>query len=209
MLFKDRMDAGKQLARKIPTTQTNDTIVLALPRGGVPLAVEIVKYLHCDFDVILAKKIGHPRNSEYAIGAIAEGGQPIYNQHEVAMIDKAWLAEKITQIQAEMARRRRLYDTILTAKDLKDRSVIIVDDGIATGMTMFAAIEAARVAGVSHLAVAVPVIPKDTYEQLQRAADAVYYLQVPNRFLGAVGAYYQSFPQVMDFEVQELIKSLG
>lgn len=209
MLFKDRVDAGQQLARIMPSISTNNSIVLGLPRGGVPLAIEIAKYHKIECGVILAKKIGHPRNPEYAIGAVAEGGEPIYNQLEITGINGQWLQEQLERIQTEMSRHRQFYGSVLSNLPLKGRDVVIVDDGIATGLTMFAAIEAVKQASPKSLAVAVPIIPIDTYQKLLKTVNAVYVVNVPEQFLGSVGAYYLSFPQVNDQEIQKMLEGFN
>lgn len=208
-MFKNRVDAGKRLAQVVEVSQGNQSVVLALPRGGLPLAVEVARYHEATLDVILAKKIGHPLNPEYAIGAVAEGGQPMLKAAEVGPLDRHWLAKRIEAIRAQMGQRRLRYDEIVAGKQLTGQDVIIVDDGIATGQTMFAAIEAVKVAKPGRLAVAVPVIAGDTYRALIEAVDDVYAVHVTERFRGSVGAYYESFPQVSDQEVEALLKEFA
>lgn len=208
-MFKDREDAGKQLALVVAITRPEETVVLGLPRGGVPLAVEVSQHHQTALDIILAKKIGHPLNPEFAIGAVAEGGRPIYNQSEVAQVNPGWLEKRLESIHYEMAKRRKQYDVILKGKSLENRDVIIVDDGIATGQTMFAAIEAVKERKPRSLAVAVPVIASDTYRALIELVDEIYVVTVTAHFLGSVGAYYQAFPQVSDRVVENLLKKYG
>jgi predicted phosphoribosyltransferase len=207
MYFKDRIDAGKQLAEQIIVSQPENTIVLALPRGGVPLALEISKKHSIPFDVVLAKKIVHPLQTEFAIGALAENGHPILNEEVV--IEQEWIDQDAQRVRDEIARRRKLYDQFLTQKSLKGKDVIIVDDGIATGMTMFAAIEAVKNQQPNKITVAVPIIPKDTYDRLESLVDQIVYIEVPSQFLGAVGAYYHSFPQTSDEEIQSMIENMS
>lgn len=209
MQFDDRVDAGKKLAKSMTIQNPSNTIVLALPRGGVPLGIILAQEHSVDFDVILAKKIGHPLHSEYAIGAVAEGGEPFFDQVEKSQVDSDWIRKEVTHVRKEMERRRTLYDQVLKQQPLQSKDVILVDDGIATGRTMFAAIEAAKKANPRRLTVAVPIIPKDTFTQLQKQVDEVVALDVPARFLGAVGAYYRVFPQLEDKEIQERLRSFG
>lgn len=204
MRFQDRIEAGKKLGRKLASLAPKQSLVLALPRGGVPLAIEIANQQSLPIDLIFAKKIGHPLHSEYAIGAVAEGGQPIMN--DLVPVDAGWLQIRLGEIQAEIQRRRQEYSPYLNPQDITGRDVIIVDDGIATGMTMFAAIAKVKEEGAASISVAVPVIPYDTYQKLLNLVDNVYYCLIPDHFLGSVSAYYQSFPQVSDGEVQEMLR---
>lgn len=206
MYFIDRIDAGKQLSEKITINRPENTLVLALPRGGVPLALEISKKHALPLDVIHAKKLVHPLQSEFAIGAIAEKGEPLLN--EDVEIEQKWVDQEAIRVQEEIARRRELYNAFLVQQTLTGKDIILVDDGIATGMTMFAAIEALKKQQPNKITVAVPIIPKDTYYQLQSIVDQVLYIDVPQQFLGAVGAYYQQFPQITDKEIQTMLKHL-
>lgn len=205
MMFLDRTDAGRQLAGTFKVTSPKNTVILALPRGGIPLAIEIAQESDAVLDVINAKKIAHPYQREYAIGALAEQGEPIFNPAEKQRIDAEWLTEEVERIRMEIQSRRDLYDQLLTQQSLADKEVIIVDDGIATGLTMYAAVQAVKEAKPRSLAVAVPIIPKDTFRELDRLVDQVYYLEVPERFRGSVGAYYRSFPQLTNDEIREML----
>jgi len=206
VLFRDRTDAGEQLAEKIGPLDVENLIVLGLPRGGVPLGEIVAKKYTVPFDIILAKKIGAPTNTEYAIGAIAEGGTPIFGEGYVENLHGNWVQKEVPLIQEEMARKRNLYRKDLKNISYKDRDVLIVDDGIATGLTMFAAIKAVAEATPKSVSVAVPVIPKTSYEQLKKIVDEVYAVEVPARFLGGVGAYYEKFPQLNDEQVKKILK---
>lgn len=205
MRFKNRTDAGNQLAQKLKINRPNQTIIVALPRGGVPLGLEISTIHHIPFDVVLAKKIVHPLQREFAIGAIAEDGFPIIN--ETLNVDREWIEEDTNRVRLELKRRRKQYDKFLTQRPLSKKDVIIVDDGIATGMTMFAAIEAVKNQMPNRIIVAVPIIPKDTNRILESRVDEVIAIEVPSQFRGAVGAYYQDFSQVSDAEVEEMIRN--
>jgi len=205
MKFRDRVDAGKQLAQEIQLKNPENTVVLTLPRGGVPLGIEVANTFDIPHDVVLAKKLTHPTNPEFAIGAVAEGGEPIRNQR--TRVEDEWIEEELPNVRGEIKRRRELYDQVLTKQPLKDKDVLIVDDGIATGMTVFAAIEAVESENPRRVMIGVPVIPKDTFNKLEERVDEVFYLDVPQHFLGGVAAYYQSFPQLSDEEVNELLKN--
>lgn len=206
MMFKDREDAGIQLVRTLNILNPSNTVVLALPRGGVPLGVILANSIGCPFDVLLAKKIGHPSHSEYAIGALAEGGEPLFNEGEKSSLESDWLQAEVSRINQQLEQRREMYEKIVKKQPLKNKDVLLVDDGIATGLTMFAAIEAVKKEEPKRVMVAVPVIPKDTYQTLKKLTDYVFYVDIPNYFLGAVGAYYNNFPQVEDTEVEEMLK---
>ncbi|SHF07804.1 Predicted phosphoribosyltransferase [Atopostipes suicloacalis DSM 15692] len=206
MFFRNRRDAGNQLAEKLTVNQPENTVVLALPRGGVPLAIEISKRHSIPFDVVHAKKIVHPLQREFAIGAIAEKGEPILNTE--VDVEQTWIDQEIHRVREEIARRRDLYDTFLEQEPLEEKEIILVDDGIATGMTMFAAIEAIKNQQPNKITVAVPIIPEDTYNHLKTLVDDIIYIEVPEQFLGAVGAYYQQFPQISDEEIPTMIKQL-
>lgn len=204
MQFIDREDAGKQLAEIVVVSDPSNTVVLALPRGGVPLGAIIAEAHGTAFDVLLSKKIGHPTHSEFAIGAVAEDGDPMLSGS--GGVHDGYIENEVPKVREEMARRRELYNQVLTKQSLNGKDVIIVDDGIATGMTVFAGIEAVKEEGPNSIRVAVPVIPKETNRQLEESVDYVSALDVPKSFLGAVGAYYQNFPQVSDNEVQQMLR---
>lgn len=208
MIFFDRVDAGKQLAEAVKVNDSQGQLVLALPRGGIPLGIEIANKHYLPFDVIMSKKIGHPFHPEYAIGAVPENGEPLLNEMETNALDPDWLTNEISHLRKEMEKRRKAYSKWLDKKPIQDKSVIIVDDGIATGLTMKAAIQAVREQKAKEVVVAVPVIPEDTYRELRKIVDQVIAIDVTKHFLGAVGAYYEQFPQVSDNEVEKLLKKL-
>ena len=203
MRFKNRVDAGNQLAQKILNRRPDQTIVVALPRGGVPLGLEISNVHGILFDVVLAKKLVHPLQREFAIGAVSENCEPILN--EEIDVDKKWIEEDTARVRMEIKRRRDQYNQFLTQHSLSGKDVIIVDDGIATGMTMFAAIESVKNQNPNRILVAVPIIPNDTNRILESMVDEVIAIEVPIHFKGAVGAYYQDFSQITDEDVENMI----
>lgn len=207
MRFTDRVDAARQLSEGLKVIIQDDPVVLALPIGGVPLGVEIAQAYNLKLDVILSKKIGHPSHPEFAIGAVAEEGEPIVHAYQKKQVNEDWLELEIERIRQQIAHRRQSYSEVSKKIDLRNRSVILVDDGIATGMTMKAAIEAVKQQKAAMVTVAVPIIPKDTYRELQKIADEVIAVDVPENFLGAVGAYYENFEQVEDREVLAILKA--
>lgn len=205
MQFVDRADAGRQLADRLKD-YAGQAVVYALPRGGVLVAAEVARELEVPLDLIMVRKIGHPYDQEYAIGAVAEGNQPVMNAAEVSEVDEMWLDTTVHQGQLENERRRREYfPTDYQPPAVAGKTAIIVDDGIATGLTMRAAIIAARLLGPASVVVAVPVAPADVVDELSELADEIIVIDNPAAFMGAVGAHYQHFPQVTDAEVVEAL----
>lgn len=204
MYFKNRVDAGEQLAKLISDEYQINTVVLALPRGGIPLAVSIANKISAPLDIILSKKIGHPLHPEFAIGAIGENGEAIINKD--IDLDQKWLQSEIKKIEDHIKNKRKIYNDILKKQNLNNKNILIVDDGIATGMTIFAAIKAVKEQNPAKIILAVPVIPSDSYLKLTKVVDEIVTIEKADHFLGAVGAYYQSFPQLSD---QEVIKILS
>jgi putative phosphoribosyl transferase len=205
MIFKDRADAGKRLAQALLSYKGQNIVVYALPRGGVVLGAEIASQLEAPLDLIVVRKIGHPFSPEYAIAAIAEDGHIAMNRSEVESIDRDWFDERSQVERQEAQRRRQLYTRGRAAISATDRIAIIVDDGLATGLTMFAAIQEARHAHPQKVVVAVPVAAPGIVEQLKEMVDDVVALVVTPA-LGAIGSFYLSFDQVTDDEVIELMK---
>ena len=204
--FKDREEAGQKLAEKLLKYKDENPVVLALPRGGVVLGDIIAQKLDCPLDLLITRKIGHPMSPEYAIGAIAVSGEAILNEEEVRLVNKDWL-EKEKRAQIEEAKRRQdIYLKNRKAVDLNGKTVIIVDDGIATGLTMLAGIKEVKAKKPAKIVVAVPVSPPDTYEKISKEVDDFVAISVPDYFLGSIGAYYTDFGQVSDDEVIRILK---
>lgn len=208
MRFRDRTDAGKQLAAALAQYRGQAGVVLALPRGGVVLGVEVARSLGMPLDLVIPRKIGHPHQPEYAIAAVAENGELAANEAEVRRVDPAWFRDTVAREQAEARRRRELYLGGRAPLPLAGKLAILVDDGIATGLTMFAAIRDTKSRNPARTVVAVPIAPADTVEHLRREVDAVVTLDEGEYFLGAVGAYYDVFDQVSDSEVVALMKQM-
>ena len=207
-MFKDRKEAGEILARALAEYKGKDAIVYALPRGGAVPGFEIAQALRAPLDLVIARKIGHPNNPEYAICAVTEAGEPFCNEAERAMLDPSWLAQEIKKERAEAKRRRLLYLKNQKHYSAKGKIAIVVDDGVATGLTLRAAIRSLRREEPKELIVALPVAPHEMVEILRAEADRVVILKDEQGYLGAVGAYYQNFPQVSDEEVIELMKQI-
>jgi len=206
-IFEDRTDAGRQLAEQLLSyDRRDDVIVLALPRGGVPVAFEVAQRLGVPLDVFVVRKLGVPGHEELAMGAIAPGGVRVLNEDVLYVIpDAQAIVEMVTAIEREeLERRERKYRNDRSPLDLKDRTVILIDDGLATGATMRAAVAALRQQGAAKIIVAVPVGAPSTCQDLTNAADEVICLQTPVAFIG-VGQYYADFSQTTDEEVRELL----
>ncbi len=204
MIFKDRVDAGRRLAEALLSYRGQDAVVYALPRGGVVLGAEIAKVLNAPLDLVIVRKVGHPYSPEYAIAAVAEDGHLTVNRAEVDTVDKQWFNESVRIEQQEAQRRRKLYAGGLPPVAATDKVAIIVDDGLATGLTMFAAIEEVRHFRPARIVVAVPVAPPQTVQQLKTKVDDVVALHVTPDF-GAIGYFYARFDQVSDEEVIRLM----
>ena len=206
--FPDRRAAGRALARQIQHLAGPDTIILGLPRGGLPVADEVAQALQAPLDIILVRKIGMPMNPELAMGAIAgpEGKTQVLNTELVRFygIDAATIEAQAAPERAELARRRKLWGTRLQPGGLRGKVVVLVDDGIATGATMRAAIAAVRADQPRRVVVAAPVAAPDTLEVMSRLADEVVCLSAPSDFT-AVGRHYASFPQLGDDEVRTIL----
>lgn len=205
MIFADRNDAGRQLAEIVKGHELENPLVLALPRGGVVVAAEVAEALNAPLDLAVAKKIGHPQNPEAAVGAVSEDGQVYLDDRGAELVDPIWL-EKETVRKVQDARQLRVeYTGEADPPSLYDRAAILVDDGIATGSTMFAAIMSARARGAKRVIVAVPVGPPSTLKKLKNYADEVIAVAAPE-FLYAVGAHYEDFRQVTDREVLSILE---
>ena len=204
-MFRNREEAGKQLARALEGYRGTDAVVLALPRGGVIIGERVAKGLGLPLDIVVARKVGHPTNPEYAICAVDERGTRLCNKAELKRIDKKWLNQAVEQEQQEAQRRIALYRGKKAPISISGKTVIIVDDGIATGLTMRLAVQAVKTQGPKKVVVAVPVVPSDVAMKIKREADELVVLLPPEDFLGAVGAHYEYFPQVEDAEVIRLL----
>ena len=208
MIFKNRQEAGKKLAEKLKDFQdSQDLIVLAIPRGGLVIGKQLSLVLNCPLDILVTKKIGAPNNPELAIGAVGIIGEPVINEELTSRlgVGKGYLEKEITNRKAEVERRVREYRGNRSIIELKDKTIIITDDGVATGATMMAAIEIIRQQGPKKIVVAIPVISRDSMLKLEEQADEVVYLEAPLMFF-AVGQFYQEFDQVSDKEVKELLR---
>lgn len=206
-IFRDRIEAGELLAKQLLSYKNNkDVIVLALPRGGVPVAFQVAKELHLPLDIFLVRKLGYPGQEELAMGAIASGGVIIYNENIIRMggISEKDIQSAIARESQVLQNREQLYRGDRPPLQVKDKIVILIDDGIATGATMRAAIAGLKKLNCKKIIVATPVAPPDTYETLLNEADEVVCLELPYPFY-AIGGWYQDFSQTSDEEVISLL----
>ena len=197
MFFRDRQDAGRQLAEAL--LGHDNAIVLGLPRGGVVCASEVARALNLPLDVTCPRKIGHPLNPEYAIGAVTETGEGLFNPNE------PYQEELVNQSAEEARVRLKLYRKGRPPRDVEGKEIILVDDGLATGFTMKAAIASIRKENPKKVVVAVPVAPPAAVEEIGEMADEVVCLHVPSSFM-AIGQFYQEFDQTSDEEVIALME---
>lgn len=206
MRFRDRKDAGRRLAEalKEELKGAEDVVVVALPRGGVVLGRVVADALGAPLRLVVPRKIGAPWNPEYAVGALVETGHVIWNEAERASGDAGSLAKIVEEEKREVRRRMEVYGKGIPPRDVKGKTAVVVDDGIATGLTMRAALASLRDEKPARLIVAVPVAPPETLAGMAGEADAFVILHRP-AFLGAIGAFYDAFDQVTDDEVVALL----
>ena len=207
-LFKDRVDAGQKLAGALSPYKGLDVIVFALPRGGVVLGYEIAKRLGAPLDLIITRKIGYPGNEECAVCAVAEDGHMICDSSVKNLIDERWLGEQVQKEMIEAKRRREAYLKGRVPLAAQGKTAIIVDDGVATGLTLMLAIKELRHRNPERTVVAVPVASQEAARMIRQEADELVALDIPNYFY-AVGAHYERFPQLTDDEVIEIMEMAG
>lgn len=202
-MFKDRIEAGQKLVKILEEFKNSNAIILALPRGGAIVGAEISKALNLPLDIIITRKIGSLESEEYAIGAIDIDGDGVWNEKELKYVDKDWLKQEIEKEKAEAKRRLEAYRKGKQALDIKNKIVILVDDGIATGLTMKAAVKYAKKLGSQRVVVASPLAAKESTEELSKEAE-IKILETPPYFW-AIGQFYENFPQVEDEEVIKIL----
>ena len=208
MSFRDRQEAGRKLAARLGRYKNEHPVILALPRGGVPVAAEVAAALDAPLDLILVRKIGVPWQPELAMGAVVDGGVPLVVRNEnvvqITGIGDAEFKAVCDEELAEIERRRSLYLGDRKRVEVAGRTAIVVDDGVATGATTRAALRATRMRGPKTLILAVPVGPAEIIAAMRKEADRVVCLEKPQYF-GAIGLYYSDFRQIDDQEVIDLL----
>ncbi len=208
MRFRDRREAGQLLAERLDFLQgRKGLLVLGIPRGGVVVAAEVARALDAPLDVFIARKLGAPHNPELAVGAVASSGEVVFDEPLIAAlgVPYSYLEAEIKQQQAEIQRRMKTYRGDRPPPDFKDRTVILTDDGVATGATMRAAIQALKATELRELIIALPVGPPDTVQELADMVDRMVCLHTP-AFFWAVGGFYMDFSQTTDAEVIQLLQ---
>ena len=209
MVFRDRVEAGRLLASRLTSYRDDPSgLILALPRGGVAVGYELTLALHLPLDVFITRKLSTPENPEYAIGALSETGAIYLNPDavEVFQLSHQELEGFIGDQRREIVRRQQLYRNGLSLPTLNDRTVILVDDGMATGATFFATIEAVMELSPRRVVAAIPVAPADTIARVRGTVDELVVLSTPEPFM-AVGHYYQNFTQVDDAQVLAYLRA--
>jgi putative phosphoribosyl transferase len=209
MIFRNRREAGQRLASHLGKyANREDVIVLGVPRGGVPIAFEVATALNLPLDVFVLRKLGVPEHEELAFGAIGSGGVRVLDREIVESVGLSDLIiEMVTRSErAELARREQTYRGGRPPLDVRGKTVILVDDGIATGASLRAGVRALRQMHPAAIVIAAPVAPQTTVNRLRREADEVVCTEIPDRFYG-VGQFYHDFSQVSDEEVNELLKN--
>lgn len=208
-MFADRLEAGRALAEKLAGYKARrDAVILAVPRGGVVIGAALAERLALPLDVILTKKIGHPGNPEFAIGAVSLTGEAV----DAALLERegipaSYVESMVARIRESLWQRYRLYRGTSRPMSVAGKTVILADDGAATGRTLLAAIELLRRDGAERIVVAIPVGPPDAVEALRRAADETVCLEIPEDFM-AIGEYYRDFSQVADQEALDLLRRM-
>jgi predicted phosphoribosyltransferase len=207
-MFRDRQDAARKLSARLKTRELHDPLVLAIPRGGVVTGAVLADELGAELDIVLSRKLRAPDQPEFALGAISEDGHVFVNPHVAAMFaaDDAYLEQERRHQLAEITRRKKLFRAARPQAPIAGRSVIVTDDGIATGSTMIAALQIVKTQKPREVIVAVPVAPPERLEEVARWCDRVVCLLAPESFW-AIGQFYEDFSQVEDDEVVALLRS--
>lgn len=210
MVFRDRTAAGKELAKHLADYKNDDCVVIALPRGGVPVAAEIANALEAPLDILAVRKIGAPTNPELALGSVTENGDVIYNEHilQALAIDETELQEALKPQLAEIQRQIRVFRDDRAPVDVRGRTVVLVDDGLATGATALSAVRHLRARGADKILVAIPACASESARRLREEVDQLICGMESSEFY-AVSQWYEHFDQVSDEQVTELLNELS
>lgn len=206
MRFVDRRQAGRELARRLAAWADEGVVVVGLARGGVPVAAEVAQALRAPLLALTPRKIGHPLQPEYALAAVCGDGPVVLGEGPSGAMDASAWEAAVAEARRTSLQRAARYQALSAAVALDERTVVVIDDGVATGLTLLAAIEALRRAGARRVVVGVPVAPASTLRHLAAAADAAEAVWVPEPFPGAVGMAYERFEQVSDAEVERVLR---
>lgn len=207
MMFKNRIDGGEQLAKLLKKYQGEDAVIFALPRGGVVTGKVISRELNLPMGLLIVRKIGAPFNPEYAIAAVSESGLVTKNQDEVDNVNPDWFKTAVADQMYEINRRRRVYWGNRKPIEIENKIVIIVDDGIATGLSIMAAINEIKKKKPKKIVVAVPVAPQETALKMEKEVGEFISVYIPDYYEGAVGDYYEDFGQVEDKDVVKILNN--
>lgn len=209
IVFLDRLDAGKKLSIELEKFKDENPLILAVPRGGVVTAYETIKKFHFQWDLIIPRKIGAPHNKEFAIGAVSSDGTYFIEKNYANMLNasKEYIQQEVASQIQEIKRRLKKYKESGAFPDVKDKTIIIIDDGIATGFTIIAAVKSVKKQGAKKIILAVPVASQEAVSKLKELADEVICLLIPDVF-HAVGLHYKNFEQTTDEEVFNIMKEL-
>jgi predicted phosphoribosyltransferase len=207
-MFRNRKEAGEHLAKKLRAFMSEDLFIIALPRGGVAVAYEVAQQLHAPLDIVVTRKIGHPTYPEYAIGVVNAQGATLFNESEASAIDPQWLHAEVAREQQEAQRREMLYRKGRAPLEVAGKTVVLVDDGAATGLTCMLALKVLRTHKPKKLLLAVPVASRAVMPELEHLFDGCIVLEMLGSE-GAVGAHYVAFPQLTDEEVVYLLNTAG
>lgn len=207
-MFLDRYEAGKQLAQKLLTYTGKNTIVYAIPRGGVLTAREVVRALKAPLELVVTRKIGHPLSEEVAVCAITEDGERTCDEVGICCVESSWLESETAAQLKEVKRQRRVFQGTEAPLSAKGKIAIVVDDGAATGLTMKAAVRTIQSQSPAKIIVALPVAPESVVQDLLQQVDEVVVLLDEPSFKGSVSAYYTHFPEVFDTDVQLIVQHL-
>ncbi|HLD89155.1 MAG TPA: phosphoribosyltransferase family protein [Candidatus Nanoarchaeia archaeon] len=208
MVFENRHDAGKQLAKKLEKYKgEEDIIILAIPRGGLEIGFELATYLNVPLDVVISKKIGFPGDPEFAIGAVCYGGEVLLDEPIIRdyNVDESYVKEEIRKLNEAINEKYKKYRNEAKFPELKGKIVILTDDGVATGHTMLAAINFAKKKHAKKIIVAVPVCPVELHGKIEKLVDELVVLDTPLNFI-AIGQFYEEFNQVTDEEAIKYLK---
>lgn len=209
IVFLDRMDAGKKLSLELEKFKDENPLILAVPRGGVVTAYETIIKFHFQWDLIIPRKIGAPHNKEFAIGAVSSDGTYFIEENYANMLNvsEEYIQQEVASQIQEIKKRLKKYKESETFPDVKDKTIIIVDDGIATGFTIISAIKSVKKQGAKKIILAVPVSSQEAVSKLKELADEVICLLIPDVFY-AVGLHYRNFEQTTDEEIFNIMKEL-